>query len=253
MIIMHTANKADFETEFRMGSYGSKSLDTYGFIHCSDLDTYYLVAPNFKDDFTEKVILLIDTDKLDSEVKWEDGGGLDFPHIYGLLNREAIVGVYEHLWSDTREWIPNKELREYAVNGFKRPLECIFCKIISGEIPSRKVYEDKWTFAFMDAANDVDGHILVIPKAHRKNILDCDEATLAHLMKTVKRISNHLAENCGYNGVNLLNASDESAGQSVLHFHFHIIPRKAGDGIDAWPHFDGAKQDTEEVFSKIRL
>lgn len=131
--------------------------------------------------------------------------------------------------------------------------ECIFCKIISGEIPSRIVFEDEWTLAFMDVAGDVDGHILVVPKEHRKNILDCDDETLAHLMKTVKRISGHLVADCGYNGVNLLNASDESAGQSVPHFHIHIIPRKAEDGIDAWPHFVGAKQSIEEVFGKIRL
>ena len=78
--------------------------------------------------------------------------------------------------------------------------DCIFCKIISGEIPSRKIYEDEWTFAFMDVAQDVDGHILVVPKAHRKNILDCDEETLAQLMRTVKKISNHLTENAGITG-----------------------------------------------------
>ena len=131
--------------------------------------------------------------------------------------------------------------------------ECIFCKIISGEIPSRKVFEDDWTFAFMDVAKDVDGHILVVPKAHRKNILDCDDEALTCLMRTVKKISNHLVSDCGYTGVNLLNASDESAGQSVPHFHVHIIPRKTGDGIDAWPHFGGAKQDIDKVFNKIRL
>ncbi len=84
--------------------------------------------------------------------------------------------------------------------------ECIFCKIVSGEIPSSKVFEDEWTYAFMDVANDVEGHMLVVPKVHTKNILDCDEETLMHLMKTVKRISNHPVDNCGYDGVNLLNA-----------------------------------------------
>ena len=79
------------------------------------------MAPNFRNDFTEKVILLIDTDKLASEVKWEDGGGLDFPHIYGLLNRDAIIGVFEHLWSKDRVWIPNDELRPFAPGGFRRP------------------------------------------------------------------------------------------------------------------------------------
>lgn len=130
---------------------------------------------------------------------------------------------------------------------------CVFCKIANGEIPSAKIYEDEWTMAFMVIAKDVDGHILVIPKAHRKNILDCDGETLNRLMAAVKKVSDHLTENCGYTGVNLLNASDESAGQSVPHFHIHIIPRKTGDGIDAWPHFDGAKEDAEEVFRRIRM
>ena len=121
MFIIHTTNRDEYEKEIITGSYGSKSLERSGFIHCSDLDTYYLVAPNFRNDFTEKVILLIDTDKLASEVKWEDGGGLDFPHIYGLLNRDAIIGVFEHLWSKDRVWIPNDELRPFAPGGFRRP------------------------------------------------------------------------------------------------------------------------------------
>ena len=131
--------------------------------------------------------------------------------------------------------------------------DCIFCNIISGDIPSRKVFEDEWTLSFMDVAKDVDGHILVVPKTHAKNILDCDEETLAHVMNTVKRISNHLVDRCGYAGVNLLNASDECAGQSVPHFHIHIIPRKPNDGIDAWPHFSGAKQEIEDVFNAVRM
>ncbi len=129
--------------------------------------------------------------------------------------------------------------------------ECLFCKIIHGIIPCMKIYEDKYTLAFMDIAGDVDGHILVIPKTHKKNILDCDEETLINLMKAVKKVSNHLVDNCGYSGVNLLNASDESAGQSVPHFHIHIIPRKINDNINAWPHFEGADQKAEDVFKKI--
>ncbi len=70
-------------------------------------------------------------------------------------------------------------------------------------------------------------------KKHVKCILDCDVETLSHLMETVKKVSNHCIEHCGYDGVNLLNASDESAGQFVPHFHIHIIPRKTEDGIDA--------------------
>ena len=131
--------------------------------------------------------------------------------------------------------------------------DCIFCKIASGEIQGMRVYEDVETLAFMDLAKDVDGHVLVIPKKHCKNILDCDPDTLSAVMNTVKKVSLHLTEKCGYNGVNLLNASDESAGQSMPHFHIHIIPRRKNDGIDAWPAFTGAKEEIADVFERIRM
>ena len=131
--------------------------------------------------------------------------------------------------------------------------DCVFCKIINGELPCMRVYEDGRTLAFMDVAGDVDGHIVVIPKAHCVSVLDCDEEALASLMRTVKIVSRHLVDDCGYDGVNLLNASGEGAGQSVPHLHFHIIPRKSGDGIDAWGKFDGAKQRIEEVFERVKM
>ena len=131
--------------------------------------------------------------------------------------------------------------------------DCIFCKIASGEIQGMRVYEDAETLAFMDLAKDVDGHVLVIPKKHCKNILDCDAETLSAVMNTVKKVSMHLTEKCGYDGVNLLNASDESAGQSMPHFHIHIIPRRKNDGIDAWPAFTGAKEEIADVFERIRM
>lgn len=106
---------------------------------------------------------------------------------------------------------------------------------------------------FMDIAKDVDGHMVAIPKKHVKSILDCDEATLQQLMLAVKKVSCHCVDQCGYDGVNLLNANDESAGQSVPHFHIHIIPRKKDDGLDAWPEFDGAKQEIEEIHKKIKI
>ena len=70
-------------------------------------------------------------------------------------------------------------------------MNCIFCKIIKGEIPSFKIYEDEHTYAFLDIAKDVDGHTLVIPKKHVCNVLDCDCETLAHVSATVKKIANH--------------------------------------------------------------
>lgn len=130
-------------------------------------------------------------------------------------------------------------------------MNCIFCKIASGDAPSLKVYEDEHTMVFMDIAKDVDGHMVAIPKKHIKSILDCDTDSLNRLMQTVKKVSDHCVSKCGYDGVNLLNASEESAGQSVPHFHIHIIPRKKGDGVDAWPQFDGAKHKIEEIHKKL--
>ena len=132
-------------------------------------------------------------------------------------------------------------------------MDCIFCKIVSGEIPSMKVYEDEHTLVIMDIAKDVDGHMLAMPKKHVNNILDCDEDTLHQLMDTVKIVSTNCVDNCEYEGVNLLNASGESADQSVPHFHIHIIPRKSNDNIDAWPNFAGAKCEVEEIYKKIRV
>ena len=131
---------------------------------------------------------------------------------------------------------------------------CIFCQIVSGASPSMKIYEDEFTVAFMDIAQDVDGHILVIPKKHCNNILDCDYDTLQHTINTVKKVSNYLVENCGCDGVDILNANDESAGQTVPHFHIHIIPRKMNDGLGSkgeWPRFDGAKFKIEDMHKKL--
>ncbi len=133
------------------------------------------------------------------------------------------------------------------------PYNCIFCKIVNGSIPSLRVYEDDFTLVFMDVARDADGHMLVIPKAHCQSLLDCDEQSLAYVMEAVKKVSTYLVNNCGYEGVNLLNASGESAGQSVSHFHIHIIPRKTEDGINAWPDFPGAKHAIESVYERVKM
>lgn len=131
--------------------------------------------------------------------------------------------------------------------------DCVFCKIAAGKLAAMKVCEDADTLVFMDAADDVDGHMLAVPKKHVKNILDCDGDTLARLMDMVQRVAQHCVTECGYEGVNLLNASDESAGQSVPHFHIHIIPRRKGDGIEAWPAFEGAATERNVLWQKLKM
>ena len=102
---------------------------------------------------------------------------------------------------------------------------CIFCKIISGEVPCHTIYEDDEVIAFLDVSQDVYGHTLVVPKKHVKNILDCDEELLNKVMAVVQKISKHYVENCGIKGVVVTNNNNYEAGQSVFHLHFHILPR----------------------------
>ena len=130
-------------------------------------------------------------------------------------------------------------------------MDCVFCGIINGTIPKYTIYEDEHTLAFLDIANDVDGHTIVVPKKHVVNILDCDDDTLVQLTGTVKLLSTHYVENCGYQGVNLLNASGKAAQQSVSHFHIHIIPRKNDDGIDAWPVLGAAHEAIEAMQTRL--
>ena len=132
--------------------------------------------------------------------------------------------------------------------------DCLFCKIIAGEIPGKKVYEDEFTYVFMDVAKDVDGHMLVVPKKHFKNILDADEESLKHVILTAQKVSKHLVEDCGYDGIVTLNNNNECVGQSVFHYHMHILPKKNADGLAGWPpKFEGAKYDLDEVFNKVKM
>ena len=131
--------------------------------------------------------------------------------------------------------------------------DCVFCRIARGELPCLRVWEDERAMAFMDAADDVDGHILVIPREHAESLLDCGEETAARVIRAVRTVARHLVQECGYEGVNVLNASGAAAGQSVGHLHFHIVPRRAGDGIDAWPVFTGAREEKEAVWRRVRM
>ena len=130
---------------------------------------------------------------------------------------------------------------------------CLFCKIIKGDIPCYKIYEDEHTLAFLDIAKDIDGHTLVLPKKHCTSILDCDEETLNHIMTTVKLISNHYVNNCGFSGINIINNNGESAEQAIPHLHIHILPRKSNDDEHVFPKLTGAKNSLEETLEKLKL
>src|SRR5690625_1404184 len=112
--------------------------------------------------------------------------------------------------------------------------DCLFCKIISGDIPSAKVYEDEHVFAFMDISQVTTGHTLVIPKVHTKNIYETPADVASKLFARVPMIANAVKKAYNPVGLNLLNNNEVLAGQSVFHLHIHIIPRYGEeDGFDS--------------------
>lgn len=137
--------------------------------------------------------------------------------------------------------------------------DCIFCKIINGDIPSAKVYEDENVLAFLDISQVTKGHTLVIPKVHKENVYELPEESAANVFKTVPKIANAIKAAYDPIGLNVLQNNGEAAGQSVFHFHMHLIPRYGkGDGFGAvWKtHQDDYTQDdykkiAAEINSKI--
>lgn len=130
--------------------------------------------------------------------------------------------------------------------------DCIFCKIIKGEIPSYKIYEDKKVFAFLDINPINSGHTLIVPKKHFKNIFDLEEEIAKHMICVAKKISLALKK-IGADGVIISMNNGEAAGQAVLHVHIHIIPRFEGDGLTSWPTKKMGEKELKEITNKIIL
>ena len=108
--------------------------------------------------------------------------------------------------------------------------DCIFCKIVKGEAPSYKVYEDEFTYVLLDIYPVNEYHTLVIPKKHYVDMFDIPENELVSIMKTVKRIADLYKTKLGIDNIQIINNSGADAQQIVFHIHFHIIPRYPGDG-----------------------
>lgn len=113
----------------------------------------------------------------------------------------------------------------------------IFAKILAGDIPSVKLYEDENTLAFMDIMPQAPGHLLVIPKKGSRNLLDADPAVLSTLMPVVQKLANAAKDAFDADGVYIAQFNEPAAGQTVFHLHFHVIPRH--EGVPLKPHAGG--------------
>ena len=116
----------------------------------------------------------------------------------------------------------------------------IFAKILRGEIPCHKVYEDADTIVFMDVMPQAPGHALVVPKAAARNILDADPAVLSRLMPVVQKIARASKSAFAADGISIIQYNEPAGGQSVFHLHFHVIPRY--DGVPLKPHTGGMEK-----------
>ena len=131
--------------------------------------------------------------------------------------------------------------------------DCIFCKVISGELPSYKIYEDENVYVFLDIHPVSPGHTLVIPKKHLPNIYELDDETVKSLSVAVRDTSITVKKAMEADGINIIMNNDGAAGQIIQdHAHIHVIPRYENDGLKDWPSNDLPKERMDEILEKIK-
>ena len=130
--------------------------------------------------------------------------------------------------------------------------DCIFCKLANGDIPVEPVFEDDVVKVIFDASPASTGHMLIIPKEHVANIYELDDELAAHIFKIASRLAKALKAVFDYDGLNVLQNNGEAAGQTVFHFHMHLIPRFEGDGVKVcWNHKEPDADKLSELREKI--
>jgi histidine triad (HIT) family protein len=131
--------------------------------------------------------------------------------------------------------------------------DCIFCKIIAGEIPAQKIAEDERTVAFMDINPATRGHVLVVPRRHARDLLEIDDEDLAATILAARTIAQRVKDRLDADGVNLLNSCGSAAWQTVYHFHLHVIPRYEGDPLRLpWTPKEGDPDEIAAAAEELR-
>ncbi len=130
--------------------------------------------------------------------------------------------------------------------------DCIFCKIVKGEIPSEKIYEDEYTFAFLDIHPNNLGHTLVVTKDHFENIYTTPDEEFCRLMLTVKKMATAIKHGLDADGINIVMNNEKAGGQDVFHTHIHVIPRFSNDGGYHGRHLIYKEGESKAVSAKIK-
>ncbi len=131
-------------------------------------------------------------------------------------------------------------------------MDCIFCKIIAGDIPAQKVYENDKIFAFLDNTPVNPGHTLVVPRSHHVDLLVTPDDVLSDMISRTKKIATAVVEAVKADGFNLGVNTKPAAGQAVFHTHFHIIPRFEKDGLTSWPKKQISPEDMNKIQGDIK-
>jgi histidine triad (HIT) family protein len=130
--------------------------------------------------------------------------------------------------------------------------DCIFCKIVAGEIPSTRVHEDDRTVAFMDVNPGTRGHLLVVPKAHAADVHSIDDEDLAAVARTARDVAGRIRDRLGADGVNIIQNNGRAAWQTVLHYHVHVLPRYKGDPIELpWVPAPGDEDEIKAAAAEL--
>lgn len=131
--------------------------------------------------------------------------------------------------------------------------DCVFCRIVAGQIPSTRVYEDALTVAFMDIGQVNPGHVLVAVKQHAENLYALDDAQAAAVQRTAARVARAIRDAFAPQGLSVYQANGKPAGQTVFHYHMHLVPRHEGDGMAlSWPVKNPPRDQLEEHAARIR-
>jgi len=131
--------------------------------------------------------------------------------------------------------------------------DCAFCKIVAKQIPATVVHEDEHTLAFMDIGQVNPGHVLVALKAHAENLYALDEAQAAAVARTSVRVARAIRDAFAPAGLSVYQANGEPAGQTVFHYHVHLLPRHEGDGMElTWPVKNPPRAALEDYAARIR-
>lgn len=130
---------------------------------------------------------------------------------------------------------------------------CIFCKIAAGEIPSQTIYEDEDFRAILDLGPATKGHTLILPKEHAANLFELSDETAAKLTPLAKKLGKQLVEKLGADGLNVIQNNGEVAGQTVMHYHLHLIPRYKDDGQHLlWKPGESTPEGLKEICDRIK-